>query len=150
MTNFDQLLLEQERELTELKTTGLKSSSSLAVTSHTLTVTQQIVGYRVNYDNDSCGAQSAAIIEVIPSDGKNMLTTISANPSDRSKYTNRYVQIVPTIKNGHNAFEFRILAGSNADLATIQGGGSIPALTFTLTITATSEFTTNITYRQDH
>ena len=75
----------------------------------------------------------------------NMLTSISANPSDRSKYTNRYVQIVPTIKNGHNAYEIRIIDGSNADLATIQGGGSIPALTFTLTITATSEFTTNIT-----
>lgn len=147
--NFDKYLIDLERELNELKTDGFKSSSSLAVAEHSVTITQQIIGYDFNYHLDSCAGKSAAIIEVIPSDNKNMLTSIYVDQG-AAELVGRYIYLLPTIKNGHNAYEFRIISGSNADLAIIQNGGTIPPITFGLTITGTSEFTTNITYRQDY
>lgn len=149
MTNLDKYLMELERELNELKTDGWKSSSSLAVAEKSVSINQQIVGYTVNYTNDHCASQSAAIIEIIPSDSKNMLTGITLK-GNGSQLVGRYATIIPTIKNGHNAYEFRFLSGSASDLTTIQGGGTIPAITLEFIISGTSEFTTNTTYRQDY
>lgn len=149
MTNLDQYLIGLERELNELKTDGFKSSSSLAVIEKTITITQQIVGYTVNYTNDNCASKSAAVIEIIPNDGKAMLTSIAVGTG--SQYlVHRMASLTQRLVNGHNAYEFRFMSGSASDLATIQGGGTIPTMTIELTITGTSDFTTNLTYIQDY
>lgn len=149
MTNFDAYLKDLERELNELKTDGLKSSSSLATTEHEATITQQIVGYAVNTQYDHTASQSAAIIEIVPSDNKTMITSAYLSYGE-AELTNRYAYLLPTIKNGHNAYEFRFIEGSTADLTTVNNGGTIPAITLKIVISGTSEFTTNITYRQDY
>lgn len=149
MSNFDQDILDIERELRDLITTGFKSSSSLAVAEKSINITQQIVGYTVNYPNDSCASQSAAIIEIIPTDSKAMLTSIAVG--DGSQHlTHRMASITQRLVNGHNGYEFRFMSGSSSDLATIQGGGTIPAMSIELIISGTSDFTLNLTYIQDH
>lgn len=149
MTNFDQMILDLEHELLNLKTTGLKSSSSLAVAEKSISITQQIVGYTVNYLNDHCASQSAAIIEIIPSDGKVMLTSVALK-GDGSQLANRYAIVLPTSINGHNAYEFRFVEGSSADLTTIQNNGTVAPINLEFVISGTSDFTLNLTYRQDY
>lgn len=149
MTNFDKKIIELQREVNELKTEGMKSSSSLAVIERSVTFVQQIVGYDYNYHLDSCASKAAAIIEIIPSDGKAMMASF-AMKSGKEYLTDRYVFLNPRIMNGHLAFEFRFPDGSNADLIAIQGGATLPEMQFEVIISATSPFTTNLTYRQDH
>lgn len=149
MNAFEKRITALEDEVRELKTEGLRSSSSLGVAEHIATITQEIVGYTVNYPNDNCASRNSAIIEVIPVDGKTMLTSISLH-SPKTVLVGRDQSIIPMIKNGHNAYEFRFLSGSSIDLATIQGGTAIPPFTMDFLITGTSEFTLNITYRQYH
>ena len=74
MQTFANRLKEIEREINELKTQGLRSSSSLALTERTINITMQIVGYSVNYLNDHCAGQSTALINPTPDDVKSMLT----------------------------------------------------------------------------
>lgn len=149
MITFANRLKEIEREINELKTQGLRSSSSLALTSRTITITQQIVGYTVNYPNDNCAGQSAALIKLTPDDGKSMLT-MACVASNSNELIGRRVVLRKIVIDGGIGYEFRIVDGSRSDLATIQGGGSIPALTFDIEIYATSEFSATLTYRQDH
>ena len=149
MNTFDERIKSLETEVHALKTEGLGSSSALGVAEHTATITQEIIGYTVNFPNDNCASRDAAIIEIIPADGKNMLTSISMR-SNQNNLVGREQSIKPTILNGHNAYEFRFISGSATDLATIQGGTAIPPFNLDFLITGTSEFSTNITYRQYH
>lgn len=149
MADFQGRIKILDADIRELNTNGLRSSSSLGVTEREIDVTMQIVGYRVNYDNDRCAGKEAALIELAPEDGKSMLTN-AAIISGSEQLTSRDVVLIPTIINNNPGYEFRISAGSPADLSTIQGGGSIPAITFRLLLTATSEFNVNLTYRTDH
>ena len=146
---FAKKMKEIEREINELKTHGLRSSSSLALTSRSISVTQQIVGYTVNYPNDNCAGQSAALIKLTPDDGKSMLT-MACIASNSNELIGRRIVLRKIVIDGGIGYEFRIVAGSPSDLATIQGGGSIPAITFDIEIYATSEFSATLTYRQDH
>lgn len=149
MITFTTRIKDLEREINELKTHGLRSSSSLALAEHAVSVTMQIVGYSVNYLNDHCAGQSAALIKLTPQDGKSMLTMACvASNSDELKGRRVVLRKVPI--GGQIGYEFQIIAGSPTDLSTIQNGGSIPAMSFTLKIYATSEFTPTLTYRQDH
>lgn len=149
MQTFANRLKEIEREINELKTQGLRSSSSLAVTERTITVTIQIVGYTVNYTNDHCAGQSAALIKLTPDDGKSMLS-MACIASNANELRGRGVMLEKVVINGETGYEFRIYAGSPTDLTTIQGGGTISPITFTIKIYATSEFTPTLTYRQDY
>ena len=149
MTNLDQYLIELERELNELKTDGLKSSSSLAVSEQTISVTQQLVGYDFNYHLDSVAGKAAAIIEIIPNDGKAMITSIALK-TGAQYLINRYARITQRLMNDHIAYEFAFVSGSSADIAFVQNGGTFPQWTMEFVITATSEFTANLIYRQDH
>lgn len=149
MADFQGRVKTLDADIRELNTNGLRSSSSLGVAEREIDVTMEIVGYRVNYDNDNCAGKEAALIELIPIDGKSMLTN-AALISGGDQLTDRGVVLIPTTINGNPGYEFRIQAGSPADLSTIQGGGSIPATTFRLLLTATSEFNVNLTYRTDH
>ena len=129
MITFTTRIKDLEREINELKTHGLRSSSSLALAEHAVSVTMQIVGYTVSFQNDRCAGQSAALIKLTPQDGKS-------------------IRKVPI--GGQIGYEFQIISGSPTDLSTIQGGSSIPPITFDIKIYATSEFTPTLTYRQDH
>lgn len=149
MITFANRLKEIEREINELKTQGLRSSSSLAMTERTITITQQIVGYTVSYTNDNCAGQSAALIKLTPNDGKSMLT-MACVASNSNELIGRRVVLRKIVINGGIGYEFCIIVGSPSDLATIQGGGSISPITFDIKIYATSEFSTTLTYRQDH
>lgn len=149
MADFDKKILEMERELSELKTDGRKSSSSLALTSRTVTITQQLVGYTYNYHNDSCAAKYSAVIEIIPTDGKIPFISYGV-ASNSNELVRRYVEIFPTTRNGHNAIRFYIRDGSQADHAIVENDGTIPAINFDIEIFCTSFFTTNITYDQEH
>lgn len=149
MADFQGRVKTLDADIRELNTNGLRSSSSLGVAEREIDVTMEIVGYRVNYENDNCASKEAALIELIPIDGKSMLTN-AALISGGDELTDRGVVLIPTTINGNPGYEFRIQAGSPADLFTIQGGGSIPAITFHFLLTATSEFNVNLTYRTDH
>ena len=148
MQNFDQYLMDLERELLDLKTIGRNSSSSLATTSQTITITQQIVGYSVNYHFDNCAAQYTAEMELVPNDGKTMLSSICLTSSAQA-LNGRFAKIIPRIKNGHPTYDFFFVSGSPADLAIIQGGGTVPPTSMTFKISATSEFSVNLTYREN-
>lgn len=149
MATFAERIKEIEREIGELKTHGLRSSSSLALTSQTIAITQQIVGYTVSYTNDNCAGQSAALIKLTPQDGKSMLT-MACIKTNAGELKGRRVVLHKIVIDDEIGYEFRIIAGSPSDLATIQGGGSISPITFSIEIYATSEFNATITYRQDH
>lgn len=149
MAGFQERVQTLDADIRELNTNGLRSSSSLGVAEREIDVTMEIVGYRVNYDNDNCASKEAALIELIPIDGKSMLTN-AALISGGDQLTDRGVVLIPTTINDNPGYEFRIQAGSPTDLSTIQGGGSIPAITFRFLLTATSEFNVNLTYRTDH
>lgn len=149
MITFTTRIKDLEREINELKTHGLRSSSSLALAEHAISVTMQIVGYSVNYLNDHCAGQSTALIKLTPDDGKSMLTMACvASNSDELKGRRVVLRKVPI--GGQIGYEFQIISGSPTDLSTIQGGSSIPPITFDIKIYATSEFTPTLTYRQDH
>lgn len=149
MADFQGRIKTLDADIRDLNTNGLRSSSSLGVAEREIDVTMQIVGYKVSSDNDNCASKQAALIELRPEDGKSMLTN-AALISGGDQLTNRGVVLIPTTINDNPGYEFRIQKGSPADLSTIQGGGSIPAITFRFLLTATSEFNVNLTYRTDH
>lgn len=147
--DFAQRIIKLEQELRDINTNGKTSSSSLAVAEHEIDVQMQIVGYKVNYENDNCASEYAALIAMTPKDGKSMLTSC-AIVEGAEFLTDRSVILVPITIDGNPAYEFRIQAGSPADLTIIQNGGSIAQMSFRLLLTGTSEFNTNIEYRKDH
>lgn len=149
MQTFADRLKEIEREINELKTQGLRSSSSLALTERTINITMQIVGYSVSYLNDHCAGQYTALIKLTPDDGKSMLT-MACVASNSNELIGRRVALRKIPIGGQIGYEFQIIAGSPTDLSIIQNGGSIPAMSFMLKIYATSEFTPTLTYRQDY
>ena len=149
MITFTTRIKDLEREINELKTHGLRSSSSLALAEHAVSVTMQIVGYTVSFQNDRCAGQSAALIKLTPPDGKSMLT-MACVASNSNELKGRRVVLRKVPIGGQIGYEFQIISGSPTDLSTIQGGSSIPPITFEIKIYATSEFTPTLTYRQDH
>ena len=146
--DFDERIIRLESEIASLKTQGLRSSSSLALTSQKVTVEMQIVGYTVNYLNDNCAGQKSAFITLTPADGKNMLTMACASSADN--LVGRNIALRKVIIGDKVGYIFQVIAGSPDDLAIIQAGGSIPAFEVELIFTATSEFMTTLTYRTDY
>lgn len=149
MKNFTQEIIRLGNEVRDLKTFGLTSSSSLALAKISQTFTFQIVGYKVNYEYDYCASSRAALIKLVPDDGKNMLT-MPILASNSSALNSRDVELKRIIIDGEDGFEFRIVAGSPDDLTRINNGQTIPPITFTVDFYATSDFTIDIQWRQDH
>lgn len=149
MKNFTQEIIRLSNEVRDLKTFGLTSSSSLALAEATVNLTFQIVGYTVNTQYDRCASSQTALIKLIPDDGKNMLSmaTISAGSSS---LTSRRVRLSRIVLDGMPSYAMNIVAGSNADLTAINNGQTIAPITFTLKFYATSDFTIDIQWRQDH
>lgn len=146
MKQFVDELLKMSQEITDLKTHGLRTSSSLALADETVGVSMQIVGYN---GNNSCAGKQTALIKVATTDGHDALTmaTISAGAN---QLAGRQVSLQKAMIDGSIGYEFKIESGSASDLATIAGGGTVATLDFDITIYATSEFTATITYRTDH
>lgn len=149
MKNFTQEIIRLGNEVRDLKTFGLASSSSLALAEATVNLTFQIVGYIVNTQYDRCASSRTAFIKLTPDDGKNMLSmgVISAGASE---LTSREVRLSRIVADGAPGYIMNIVAGSDADLALINNGQTIPPITFTVKFYATSGFTIDIQWRQDH
>lgn len=149
MKNFTQEIIRLGDEVRDLKTFGLTSSSSLALADATVNLTFQIVGYTVNTQYDRSASSQTALIKLIPDDGKNMLSmgVISAGSS---ALTSREITFDRIVIDGQPAYMLNISAGSPNDLTRINNGQTIAPITFTVKFYATSDFTIDIQWRQDH
>lgn len=149
MKNFTQEIIRLGNEVRDLKTFGLTSSSSLALAEATASFTFQIVGYTVNTQYDRCASSRTAFIKLTPVDGKNTLS-MPIMTAGRAELSKRDVRFKRVVIDGESGYQLQIVAGSDADLARINNGQTIPPITFTFKFYATSDFTISTTWRQDH
>lgn len=132
-----------EARINRLKTLGMRGSSTFATTSHTVTIPMLIVSDGYWGTQSKYSARITAAID----DESALVCAYIKSPQNLSN--RNYVLDRRTNANFEHEFVFKVVEGSEEDLAIIEGGGTIPPFDVVIEVVATSEFTLSYTLSQD-
>ena len=143
---FDDEIKKLEKEVIELKTCPIKTASQMATKS-----IEQPISYNLTYSaqlspNFAWGVDTV-IITMTSTNGTNMLTSCYVKNSDDASGHNlqgRGLSTIPSKSGSIAQYRISLFSRNPNDIATLAGGGSV-TLNYNFVLTATSDFTVDIT-----
>ena len=147
MANFYEKIRSIEAQMNKLKTLGLTSSSSLSIIKKDITLPFQLVGTSGTPGYYSwCSSSKLANVKIVPKSNKPAFATLyTKNPeiiADRAIFT--------TTTYDSTSYVYRVnIVGSDADLARINSGQTLPSEDYEFEIFCTDDFTYSIVWEDN-
>lgn len=149
MKSFAEEIKYIEDEINNLKTSYLKVASEVKVITDTVDV-QFSLEHIPHYPYAT--STKIAEVAVTTTDGNNALCTLTLDATgDAAGYdlSGRTITNSPRSRGSVNTFDVYVTSANSDDIDTLDGGGSI-TLNYTMTVTCSSAFTTEVTYRDNN